>query len=159
MAEASRVDAGSDFGPEVWDAFGAHARWVFLIWILGLSVVGAPLILLLDFMKGALIGFTVGSLAGLWSWNGVLFAALSVIPQNLVAVPVLIVASVAALSFSAALARSRLAARGAPMRRGIAAFTAVFLFLAAVLFVVSLFETHVSPRLLEWAAPLVLAGA
>lgn len=153
------ASGGGEFGSHaVWDAFGAHARWIFFIWILGLSVVGVPVILLLDFLKGVLIGFTVGYLAGTWSWNGILFALLSVIPQNLIAVPVIVVASVAAISFSAAFARSRLASRGAPMRKPLAAFTATALFLSFILYAVSLFETFVSPRLLEWAAPFVLGG-
>ena len=142
----------------VWEAFAAHARWIFLIWLFGLSVVGAPAILLLDFLKGVLVGFTVGYLAQTWSWNGVLFALLAVIPQNAVVVPVLIVASVAALSFSAAFAGSRLLGRGTLMRAPLAAFTATALFLAFILYAVSLFEAFVSPQLLEWAAPIVLEG-
>ena len=140
----------------VWDAFGAHARWVFFIWILGLSVVGVPLILLLDFLKGVLIGFTVGYLAGQWSWDGVVFAIVSVAPQNLVVVPAIIVASVASISFSLLLVRSRLLHRNGTVKQPLAAFSITALLLTGLMLAVSLFEVYVSPGLLEWAAPMLL---
>ncbi len=140
----------------VWDAFGAHARWVFFIWILGLSVVGVPLILLLDFLKGVLIGFTVGYLAGQWSWDGIVFAIVSVAPQNLVVVPAIIVASVASISFSLLLVRSRLLHRTGTVKQPLASFSLTALLLTGLMLAVSLFEVYVSPGLLEWAAPMLL---
>lgn len=156
---ASSASPASPSGAAVWDAFGSHARWVFFIWILGLSVVGVPLILLLDFLKGVLVGFTVGYLAGQWSWKGVLFALASVAPQNLVAVPAMIVASVAAISFSMLLVRSRLLQRGGTIGRPFTSFSLSTLVLTGLLLLVSIFEVYVSPDLLEWAAPMLLEPA
>lgn len=155
-ASADVGGAANAVSGNVWDAFGAHARWIFFIWILGLSVVGVPLILLLDFLKGVLIGFTVGYLAGQWSWDGVVFAVVSVAPQNMIVVPAIIVASVAAVAFSMALVRSRVMNRGGAMKQPFAAFSMTTLFLAGLLLAVSLFEVYVSPALLEWAAPMLL---
>lgn len=139
----------------VWEAFGAHARWVFFIWMLGLSVVGVPLILLLDFLKGVLVGFTVGYLAGQWSWKGVVFAFASVAPQNLIAVPTIIVASVAAISFSLLLVRNRLLHRTGTIGRPFVAFSMTSLTLTLLLLGVAFFEVYVSPGLLEWATPML----
>jgi len=154
-AAAARPAAAEAATGDVWDAFGAHARWVFFIWILGLSVVGVPLILLLDFLKGVLIGFTVGYLAGQWSWDGIVFAIVSVAPQNLVVVPSIIVCSVAAISFSMALVRNRLMNRSGTVKQPFAAFSLTALLLVGLMLAVSLFEVYVSPGLLEWAAPML----
>lgn len=140
----------------VWSAFGAYARWLFFIWILGLSIVGVPVILLLDFLKGVLVGFTVGYLAGQWSWKGVVFAVASVAPQNLVVVPSIIVCSVAAISFSMYLVRSRFIQRTGKIGPPFAAFTVTALLLTGLMLVVSFFEVYVSPGLLEWATPMLL---
>lgn len=83
-----------------WSIAGLHLKWIGLIWILGLSVIGLPGILILDFLKGVLIGFTVGYLVGQYSWTGLLFALVSIAPQNLVIIPMLMMCSVAAISFS-----------------------------------------------------------
>jgi stage II sporulation protein M len=140
----------------VWDAFGTHARWLFFIWILGISVVGVPIILLLDFLKGVLIGFTVGYLAGQWSWKGVVFAVASVVPQNMVVVPAIIVASVAGISFSMLLVRNRVMNKTGTVGKPFAAFSLTALLLTVLLLFVSLFEVYVSPGLLEWATPILL---
>jgi len=142
----------------VWDTFGAHVRWVFFIWILGLSVVGVPIILLLDFLKGVLIGFTVGYLAGQWSWDGVVFALASVAPQNVVVVPAIIICSVAAISFSSLLVSNRLMNRSGTVKQPFAAFSLTALLLAVLMLGVSMFEVYVSPELLQWAAPRLLAS-
>jgi stage II sporulation protein M len=153
---AGMEQAAPPNGSAVWDAFGSHARWVFFIWILGLSVVGVPIILLLDFMKGVLVGFTVGYLVGQWSWKGMVFALASVAPQNLIVVPAIMVCSVAAISFSIVLVRNRLWNRSGTVGQPLAAFSLTALTLTAILFAVSLFEVYLSPGLLEWAAPMLL---
>lgn len=157
-APASAASESKSPAASVWDTFGAHVRWVFFIWILGLSVVGVPIILLLDFLKGVLIGFTVGYLAGQWSWDGVVFALASVAPQNVVVVPAIIICSVAAISFSSLLVSNRLMNRSGTIKKPFAAFSLTALLLAALMFGVSMFEVYVSPELLEWAAPRLLAS-
>lgn len=52
-----------------WSIAALNLKWVGLIWILGLSVIGLPGILILDFLKGVLIGFTVGCLVSQYSWR------------------------------------------------------------------------------------------
>ena len=156
-AQAAEAPAQEASASQVWEVFGSHARWVFFIWILGLSVVGVPIILLLDFLKGVLVGFTVGYLAGQWSWQGVLFALASVVPQNLIAVPVIMIASAAAIAFSIYLVRSRLLNRAGPLGQAFTSFSLSAVLLTVLLLFVSIFEVYVSPDLLEWAAPMLVA--
>jgi stage II sporulation protein M len=88
-------------------SFAMHIKWVLIIWVLGMSVIGLPLILVLDFLKGVLIGFTVGYLAGQLAWKGLLFALVSVAPQNLIIIPALLVCSVTAMAFSIHMVKHR----------------------------------------------------
>ena len=90
-----------------WSIATLHLKWIGLIWILGLSVIGLPGILILDFLKGVLIGFTVGYLVGQYSWKGLLFALVSIAPQNLFIIPVLMMCGVAAITFSLYIIRDR----------------------------------------------------
>ena len=61
----------------------------------------------IGFSKGVLIGFTVGYLVGQYSWKGLLFALVSIAPQNLLIIPVLMMCSVAAITFSLYIIRDR----------------------------------------------------
>ena len=55
-------------------SMGDHLKTLGLMWILGLSIIGIPLILILIFLKGLVIGFTVGFLVSQLSWRGLWFA-------------------------------------------------------------------------------------
>jgi stage II sporulation protein M len=143
--------------PSLMQTFGFHFKWIMLLWLLGVSVVGLPLILVLDFLKGLLVGFTVGVLISQYSWNGMLFVLVSVAPQNILIVPILMICSVAAISFSIYIVKHRfLQKTNGSAAPTFASYTSLALSLITVLFAVSLFETYVSPIMINWIAPSLL---
>ncbi|MDU4695159.1 MULTISPECIES: stage II sporulation protein M [Paenibacillus] len=150
-------ESGADFQPQsFWDVATLHLKWLGLIWLLGLSVIGLPGILILDFLKGVLIGFTVGCLVGQYTWKGLLFALVSVAPHNLIVIPALLIASVAAVGFSLNIIRSRvLMSRTGHATRPFLSYTGLTLAMAAVLLAVSSFETWVTPVMMSWVTPLI----
>lgn len=77
-----------------------NIQYISLIWILGISIVGFPLILLLLFLKGTVIGFSVGFLVNAMGWEGFRVALVSVLPQNIILVPVMIFITVLSLALS-----------------------------------------------------------
>lgn len=132
-----------------------HMRWIALIWLFGLSVVGSPLILALNFLKGVLIGFSVGYLIGQFSWTGVLFALVSVAPQNLFVIPAIIILSVSGLSFSILLVKNRLLQRKDSIRGSFVTFSLTALAMGTMLIGVAAFEAYVSPALIQMVAPMI----
>jgi len=140
-----------------WSIAGLHLKWIGLIWILGLSVIGLPGILILDFLKGVLIGFTVGYLVGQYSWTGLLFALVSIAPQNLVIIPMLMMCSVAAISFSLYIIRNRfLMHRGGSMVRPLTSYALITLCMVILALCISSFETWVTPAMMQWVTPMLL---
>ncbi|MNJ33753.1 Stage II sporulation protein M [compost metagenome] len=150
-------EGGADFHPaSFWDVAILHLKWLGLIWILGLSVIGLPGILILDFFKGVLIGFTVGCLVGQFTWKGLLFALVSVAPHNLLIIPVLLISSVSAIGFSLNIIRSRvLMSRSGGVSRPFLTYTALTLALGLVIFAASSFETWVTPVMMGWVTPML----
>jgi len=147
-------------GVTVMQSFGFHFKWVILIWLLGVSVVGMPLVLVLDFLKGLLIGFTVGVLISQYAWKGMLLATVSVVPQNLIIVPVIIISSVAGISFSTYLVKHRFLQKTNDTAASFfISYTSLILSLIAVMFIVSLFESYLTPKLISWVAPSLLYTA
>lgn len=148
-----------DEAESFWNSLWFHAKWLLLIWVLGLTVVGMPFVLALDFLKGVLVGFAVGTLISQHSWKGLVFALVSVAPPNLLAIPALMVASVAALSFSLLVIRGRLIGRNGRLLQPAAAFvtTTAVMFLAMV--GAAFVDAYLSPALMQWAAPLVSPAA
>ena len=73
---------------------------IIAIWFLGLTMVGTPVILIIDVIKGYTIGFTVSFVIKGLGVKGIWVSLLGVIPQNIIYIPCLLVASVSAINFS-----------------------------------------------------------
>lgn len=155
------ANQGSEFGGTntLWDSFSLHLKWIGLIWILGLSVVGLPLIFVLDFLKGVLVGFSVGYLVGQLSWKGMLLAFVSIAPQNLIIIPALVLCSVGACAFSIYMVRNRFMQKRGALYPAFMKYTTMTIGMAVLLFLVALFEAYLSPSVIGWVAPMVAGQA
>lgn len=126
-----------------------HLRTLALIAVLGLSVIGSPLILLFLFTRGFVIGFSVGFLVEQMVFKGVLMSIAAVLPQNLLIVPALIFASVACLDFAVFLVRGRVGNRGPAGVGELGTSALVVVQAGGALMLASLIEAYVCPVFLE----------
>jgi stage II sporulation protein M len=124
------------------------------IYLMGLTVIGIPMVLVLLFIRGFAIGFAIGFLTKHKVWQGVMLALVSVLPHNLLYVPALLIAAVASLSFSVLLVKrffnSKLAVW--PSFLG---YSLLILAVCAVVVGASFVETYLTPYLIKSAATLL----
>lgn len=129
-------------------------RTIGLLYLTGLSWVGAPLILLTIFARGFALGFTAALLITPVSWRAFIVGTAALLPQNLLLVPALIVAAVASLHFSwvslTCLFAARRERRNGEMeiRRQFLAATAMVLLAAGMATLANLVTAYVTPVLL-----------
>ncbi|CRK84000.1 stage II sporulation protein M [Neobacillus massiliamazoniensis] len=81
-------------------SFLHNSKFIGLMWILGISIIGLPVILILLFIKGMVVGFTVGFLVNQMGMKGFLLAFVSILPQNLITIPVFIMMAAFSVIFS-----------------------------------------------------------
>ncbi len=77
-----------------------NVKYTGLMWIMGLTMIGLPLILILLFLKGMIVGFTIGFFVQQMGWKGFFLSVASIVPQNIIILPVFIVVAVVSVSFS-----------------------------------------------------------
>ncbi|KUG04778.1 stage ii sporulation protein m (spoiim) [hydrocarbon metagenome] len=139
---------GDLFGKSILiTAFIKQAETICSIWLLGLTVIGLPLILAVIFLRGFSLGFTVGFLFQQKAGAGVLLSMVSILPQNLVYVPSLIVAGVVAMNFSVFIVKSRNAG-GNSLGVALLAYSIVMLLLLIAFVLGAFIEAYLSPWLL-----------
>lgn len=131
-------------------SFFHNMKFIGLMCILGISIIGLPIILILLFMKGMVIGFTVGFLVNQMGWDGFLLSFVSVLPQNLIIIPIFIISATLAVSFSLKMiSRQFMKKIGPPIMplfgRYILTFTCAIVFLCAAAGI----EAFVSPVLMK----------
>ncbi|HLU23794.1 stage II sporulation protein M [Lederbergia graminis] len=86
-------------------SFLHNLKFAGLIWILGVSIIGLPLIFVLLFIKGIVVGFSVGFFVNQMGWQGLLLAFGSLLPQNLFIIPAFIFVAACSVSLSIKLIR------------------------------------------------------
>lgn len=84
-------------------SFFFHVKYLFLLFILGLTIIGLPVVWILIFMKGLVIGFSVGFIVNQLGGKGLLIATLAIAPQNIIIIPVYIIAGSLSMIFSLSL--------------------------------------------------------
>jgi stage II sporulation protein M len=141
-----------------WEIFWFYGKWLLLMWFLGLSVIGLPFVLVLDFLKGVLMGFAVALLAQQLAWKGVFFFLVATAPQNAIVVPALMIGSISAARFANFVVRERLFRRKGQLLPPFLAHTAVTGLMLIMLVLASLFEAFVTPIILERLTPAVVSS-
>jgi len=136
-------------------AVAGNLRTVAAVWLGGLLVIGAPLVLFLVMVRGFAIGFTVGFLASEAGWRGVAFSVGAVLPHNLLAVPALWAAAVAALSFAGKAWTARRRRWAGAFLGDVLAYLAVGITVTCVLGLASLVEAYLTPALIRLLGSLV----
>ncbi|RPK05165.1 hypothetical protein BSBH6_01866 [Bacillus subtilis] len=147
LSDRKQASASDMFGQSIFH----NAKYLGLMWILGISVIGMPIIFIMIFLKGIVVGFTVGFLVNQMGISGFFLSFVSVLPQNVLLIPAYLIMGTCAIAFSLKLIRQLFVKRSlhdAPIQWfGRYAFVLlVILFLALIS---SLFEAYLSPVLME----------
>jgi len=105
-----------------------------------------PLITVLLFFKGFVLGFTVGFLVNEFGFKGIIIALVTVFPQNIIIIPVYLLATVTAVYFSLRLIKYY---RGRERLRGedLGTYTMEMAVFGIALLGGSIIETFISPFL------------
>jgi len=111
---------------------GQLARDMFImmagIWILGLTIIGAPLIYLIVFTRGFILGFTISFIIGAKGTLGIALVLTTVFIPTIFAIPLLLLGAGLATIFSFLLLRGK--ARGESLRREFLYYTAAAAFVS-----------------------------
>jgi len=129
--------------------------FVVALWLCGNLFFGFTLVLGLLFYRGFTIGFTVAFLARENALRGMLFAAASVLPQNLLYVPASLLASGCAVIFSLLLLRRRFAGKSFPYGAYFAQYTLLMLVAAALLAAGGAVEAVITPVFMQAVATVL----
>ncbi|ATH92251.1 stage II sporulation protein M [Bacillus glycinifermentans] len=136
-----------------------NMKYLGLMWILGISVIGLPVIFIMVFLKGIVVGFTVGFLVNQMGINGFFLSFVSVLPQNLLLIPAYLIMGTCAIAFSMRLIRQLFVKRSlteAPVHWfGRYAFVLVLILVMSV--ISSFLEAFLSPLLMEKVIDLIQA--
>lgn len=118
------------------------------IWILGITIIGIPIIIILLIMKSFILGFTISSIIFFYHFKGVFIALIYIIPQiiNLV---LLLFISYYAIIFSKNLNRLLFLKKEVNFRNIMRRYIKILVFVLICIILSSVVETYVIPLILR----------
>jgi len=134
---------------ETRHALEVNLKTLFYMWFLGLTVIGIPLTAIITFTRGYILGFTTGFLVAQNAARGVFVVLFTVLPQNVIMIPVIIIAAVSSISFSFFIIRGKFMGKALPLSKKFFSYTFAFVILGCFAALAALVQGYVSPSLIR----------
>lgn len=143
--EAVRPTYHGVFQPALAD----NLKILGLLYLLGVSVAGMPLVVIVVFFRGFVLGFAAAFMVSTMHWQGVGIGVVSMLLQNVFILPALVIVAAVALGFSWDLISPKARRHGSGLGEGFAFFTGLAVVMAAVTLVGTALEAYGVPFLLH----------
>lgn len=128
----------------------------FIIWVIGISVVGVLIVIFIIFYKSFTLGFTISSIIYAYSIKGALLALIYVFPHMVINLLILLYLSSYSIKLSIILSKSILKKDNLNFKAFINNYSKVFLISIVLLTITSLYESFIAPIILRYFAQLLI---
>jgi stage II sporulation protein M len=122
----------------------------FLIWILGISIIGIPFLIFLFFFKCFLLGFSICSIIYNYGFKGVLFGILYIFPYHTIYVLIYLILTYFSLIFSFKLCNVFFGKKEINIRGIFKKYFKIFVLCVLVGVILSFYEAFISPIVLRF---------
>ncbi len=127
----------------------------FLIWLLGISIIGFILIILFLFIKAFSLGFAVGSILINFNFKGILIAGAYIIPHHVINMMIYLLICSYALILSYRLISSFTKRKNFEFKTIFNRYLFVLIFSLIILLLSSLYEVYLVPKLIKLIISIV----
>ena len=122
---------------------------VLIIVLLGFTLIGCPVILFIDLVKGYILGFTFALLASILGGKGIILLALGIVIQQIIFIPCIIILSIVAVKNSIIKIKEGIGKERLKNSRINKNYMKVQSILSAILIIGIFIETYISPNLIK----------
>lgn len=133
--------------PAFFQSFGANMMFTIAIWILGISVIGAPLMIVLFFMKAFTLGFTIASMIKIYRLKGLLYSLIYIFPHQVINLLVFIFFIMFSMSLSITLFQALLKKKTVDFSKVMNRYVFILAITIGILIITSLLEIYLMPFL------------
>lgn len=138
------TSTGVNYGKSLLNTLVNNIGYVLLIWLLGISIIGLPIIIVLAFMKSFIVGFSISSIISCYKAKGILGAFLYVFPHQIIILFIYLLLSFYSISFSIKLFKSLFLKQTINFRVVMQKYIKILLISLIGIIIVSLYEVFIS---------------
>ena len=130
-----------------FQSFGANIIFTGAIFLLGISVIGAPLMIVLFFMKAFTLGFTIASMIKIYHLKGLLYSFVYIFPHQVMNLLVFIFFIMFSMSLSITLLQAILKKKTVDFSKVLNRYIFILVITIFILIITSLLEIYLMPCL------------
>lgn len=123
--------------------------YILLIWILGISIIGLPIVILIVFIKSFLISFTISSFIIKYKYKGILLGIIYNIPHNIINLIIYIYLGVYSVKFSLSIINTIINKKSFNLKRMFNKYLVVLVISFIFIIITTLYETYLMPLFLK----------
>ena len=123
--------------------------FTIIIWLLGISIIGLPIIIIMYFSSNFILGFTVGSIITTFKLKGCLFAFIYVFPSEILKILAQILLVMYSMSFSFKLLYSVIKKKNIDFKLMINKYLIILVICIIVNIITSLYNTFLLPKIIK----------
>ncbi len=127
-----------------------NSSYIVLIWILGLSIIGLPIVLLLLLFKSFLLGFSLSSIIYTFKGKGILISLAYFFPNKIIYLITLLLVTFYSIGFSIKLFNFLFLKKQINFKTVMHKYLKILLITLLSSFIISLYETFISTNLLKF---------
>ncbi|MGN0973391.1 MAG: stage II sporulation protein M [Bacilli bacterium] len=146
----SSIEKGSiDYKDGLKSSVLSNILYLSSVWFLGMSVIGLPIVLFLLFMKGFILGFSIGSIIRIYKLKGIIGAFLYIFPHHIISIIISILITFYAVMFSIKLFKYLFLHQEINFKSLMKKYFKILLICFISFIICSLLETYLSPILIN----------
>ena len=123
--------------------------YIILIWLLGISIIGLPIIICMFFVKSFILGFSIGAIMATFGTKGILLALIYAFPGQIVSLLFILFLMMYAMSFSFKLIYTILKKQTINFKIMINRYLIILLIVFICILLMTLYDTYLLPKIIK----------
>lgn len=124
--------------------------FILAVWLLGVSVIGIPIILFLYFSKAFVLGFSIASFLLSYKGKGLIYAFFYIFPHQIINFILYILLLNYAITLSLKLVHSFFKKKSIDFKLVMKKYLFIFLFVFGLLLITSIYESILVPKIMQF---------
>ena len=132
-----------------------NISFVIVIWLLGISIIGLPIILIMFFSKTFILGFSVGAILSVFKTKGLLFSLVHIFPGQVISLLLYLLLTMYAMSFSFKLIYVIFKKKTLDFKIVMNKYFNILLLVLTIVILMNLYDTYLMPKLVKILIPFI----
>ncbi len=132
-----------------------NISFVLVIWLLGISLIGLPIVIIMYFSKTFILGFSIGAILSVFKIKGLLFSLVYVFPGQVISLLLYMLLTMYAMSFSFKLFYAIIKKKTFDFKNIMNRYFKILIVILVFIILMVLYDTYLMPRLVKTIIPFI----